>query len=300
MRFRPPEIFLGSFLTVAVFAMGMVFWSSYQPSPAAKNQSQQTEGAAQDRETSKPPTAEGTKVSQGHQQQEYKSEFWSAKLTDWLLTIFTALLGVFTYRLWKSTDNLWAESKLQRTENKLTADRQFETTQKSIELARQEFVSTHRPRIILREAIIGSVLEGEPINVSFHLANVGETAGRIVRSSVRVQIVPRSDESLLLHGSIETEDQLGEISLGPGMAILLKFQGETPKWERQRYGEKSTVAFGGGVLLYRDATIHFVGQIMYVDETGGIPRRTAFRRELIPERQRFYRILDEPDQDYSD
>jgi hypothetical protein len=29
-------------------------------------------------------------------------------------------------------------------------------------------------------------------------------------------------------------------------------------------------------------------------------RRTAFRRELHPERQRFYRIPGEPDLDYSD
>jgi hypothetical protein len=34
MRFRAPELFLGAFLAVAVFAMGMLFTSSYQPSPA--------------------------------------------------------------------------------------------------------------------------------------------------------------------------------------------------------------------------------------------------------------------------
>src|ERR1700704_4662056 len=33
MKFRPTEIFLGCFLTVAVFAMGMLFASSFVPQP---------------------------------------------------------------------------------------------------------------------------------------------------------------------------------------------------------------------------------------------------------------------------
>lgn len=221
-------------------------------------------------------------------------DHYSALIT----AIATAAIGYFTLTLKKSTDNLWTESKAQREEARIAADRQFEITQKSIDLARQEFVSTHRPRIILREAIIGSVLEGEPITVFFNLANVGETTGEIMRSSVRVEIVARGFEHLMLHDSAEMKYDLGELTLGAGSATIVKFAGETPKWNKEQFRERSFETTSGP-RMYRNAMVHFTGQFIYVDEFG-IARRTAFRRELNPARQRFYRIPDEPDLDYSD
>jgi hypothetical protein len=219
---------------------------------------------------------------------------WSALIT----AIATGAIGYFTLTLKRSTDRLWAESREQRTESSKAAERQFKIAEQSIKLAQDEFVSGHRPRIILREAIIGTVLEGEPISIFYHLANVGETTGRIIRSSVRVEVIPRSNQRLLLHASVENQYDLGEIVLSAGTATLLKFEGETPKWDNNRFQEKSYMTTSGNVL-YRDATVHFLGQFIYVDQLG-IWRRTAFRRELIPERQRFYRIEGEPDLDYSD
>jgi hypothetical protein len=112
--------------------------------------------------------------------------------------------------------------------------------------------------------------------------------------------VPRQAR-FLLHESVETKYDLGEIALGPGAALSIKFEGETPKWELERYREKSMqIAPAPGYSIYRDATIHFFGQFIYTDQTG-IWRRTAFRRQLIPERQRFYRLEPpEPDMDYAD
>jgi hypothetical protein len=216
-----------------------------------------------------------------------------------VIACFTGTLWNATKGLEKSTQKLWETAENQRLEAAESAERQFKITQDSIKLARDEFNSTHRPRIILREAITGSLMEGGPISVHFHLANVGETTGRIIRSSVKVQIVPRDVPLLLLHGSVENQYDLGEIVLGPGQAILLKFAGETPQWDNNRFSQKSYQSTNG-VVLYRDATIHFFGQFIYIDQLLGIWRRTAFRRQLIPERQRFYRIPDEPDLDYSD
>lgn len=213
-----------------------------------------------------------------------------------IAAIATGFIAWFTLTLKRSTDKLWTESRLQREQAKVVADRQFETTQESIRLARN---STHRPRIILREAIIGSVLEGEPISVNFHLANIGETTGTIIRSMVKVEVVPEM-QRLLLHGSVEPRRELGEITLSPGMAILLKFEGDTLKWNAGMFLQKSQMVIGDpSVRLYYSHTIHFFGQFIYKDQAG-IWRRCAFRRRLIPERQRFYRIPDEPDLDYSD
>jgi hypothetical protein len=137
MKFRVPEIILGALLAVAVFAIGALFASSYQPSPAAKNQSQQAEPAGQNGDASKPPVADHAKNGQAAQHKEEKSEFWSAKLTDWLLAVFTFFLVAFTYRLWKSTEKLW------------------ETTDASVKLAREEFITSHRPWLRVDVEIFG-------------------------------------------------------------------------------------------------------------------------------------------------
>jgi hypothetical protein len=216
--------------------------------------------------------------------------------TEWLLVLFTFFLVVFTGLLWWSTRKLWLAGERQREDARIAADRQFEINQQSIKLAREEFVSTHRPRIILREAIIGSVLEGEPVSIHFHVANIGETKWTIIRSSVSVEVV--SVDRLMLHPSVEVKDDLGKIELGPGGAVLLKFQGETPKWEAEKFKMKASQTTAG-VIERRDFKILFCGQLVYLDQNG-TPRRTAFRRELIPERQRFYRIPNEPDLDYGD
>jgi hypothetical protein len=177
------------------------------------------------------------------------------------------------------------------------SNRQARLTSAAIEVARDEFNATHRPRIILREAIISPVLEGEPVVILFHLANIGETEGIIVRSTLGAEVIPRQAR-LLLQGGVEMKNDLGEVRLGPGAAILLTFKGSPPKWEAARFEEKTYMSTSGPIT-YREATIHFFGELIYVDKIG-TPRRTTFRRELIPEKRRFYRIKDEPDLDYSD
>src|ERR1700688_1769194 len=78
MRFRLPEIFLGCFLTVAVFAMGFLFASSKHP------------------ET--PPQAHTTQTAESKSQKDLTDE----RLADYtfLLAWFTGVLAVSTVGLW--------------------------------------------------------------------------------------------------------------------------------------------------------------------------------------------------------
>ena len=55
---------------------------------------------------------------------------------------------------------------------------------------------------------------------------------------IKTEIVPRQGR-LLLHGSVENQYDLGEITLEPGSAILLKFDTDTPKWNAHQFQEKS-------------------------------------------------------------
>jgi hypothetical protein len=162
MKFRVPDIVLGALLTVAVFATGMLFASSYQPGPAAKNQSHQTEAAAQDGHATMPIATEHAADSKAAQHKEEKSEFWSAKLTDWLLAVFTLFLVAFTAALVRSTNKLWR-----------AGNQQFE-------LARQEFISSHRPKIIVWGFEFGGDAAGdEPIPVTFRYVNSGDSVALV-------------------------------------------------------------------------------------------------------------------------
>jgi len=100
-------------LTIAVFATGMMFETSYYPQRSSQNETQQPQGTTQKDFGGSPAITENAQTGKSHQNDEGKSEFWSAKLTDWLLALLTGLLVLFTYRLWKSTDKLWVAGERQ-------------------------------------------------------------------------------------------------------------------------------------------------------------------------------------------
>ena len=130
----------------------------------------------------------------------------------------------------------------------------------------------------------------------FSIANVGETAGTIVRSWVRLEIVAENVERLFLHASVEPHSDLGTVELAAGEQRIFNYpHSDAPTWDKGAFGKMAGLK--GSPLR----TIHLVGQVVYVDELN-TPRRTAFRRVLRPERQRFYRLPDdyEPDLDYAD
>ena len=89
------------------------------------------------------------------------------------------------------------------------AEASAKATERFAAISEREFVVAHRPKVILREAIIGSVLEGQPIAVIFTLANVGETPGTIVQSQVGVEIVNERVERPFFLGSVEPYNELG-------------------------------------------------------------------------------------------
>jgi hypothetical protein len=190
MRFRTPELFLGAFLTVAIFAMGMIFTSSYHPRSSTNNQVQQTETAA---------TIDRANGAQSRKQQEGSSEFWTAKLTDWLLAIFTALLVAFTYRLWKSTEKLWSAGEKQIRQMRAISLKQDIRTEESLRLAREEFIATHRPKVIVR-FIQGPFIEngGQFVwvtvcNVGVNKATIREWGGDLARRQGKTWLTPGAD-----------------------------------------------------------------------------------------------------------
>jgi hypothetical protein len=83
------------------------------------------------------------KAGDNHTHQEGKGEFWSAKLTDWLLAVLTGLLVLFTYRLWKSTERLWLAGEKQIE----VAGSAAVAAKKSADVAESTLIATQRPWI---------------------------------------------------------------------------------------------------------------------------------------------------------
>jgi hypothetical protein len=174
------------------------------------------------------------------------------------------------------------------------------------EILRDEFVSTHRPKIILREAFTGTFLDGEKIGVILHLANIGETSGTIEASIVDVRGVHLEAPSLLMHPTLRDVNEIGRITLRGGASILIdcaKLQKRPhsaglPVWSGI-YHDVTEAEDLDLVVHRRTSAIHLFGLLRYFDENE-TRRHTAFHRILKHEVQRFYRDITEPDLDYAD
>ncbi len=78
-----------------------------------------------------------------------------------LAVLVTALATIaiagFTFSLKRSTDKLW------------------EAGEKQLRLAREEFISTHRPKLIVRQFVFIKPIPGQPLKVEFSIVNTGDT-----------------------------------------------------------------------------------------------------------------------------
>lgn len=170
-------------------------------------------------------------------------------------------------------------------------NRQARLTRESIDLARKEYVTSHRPRIILRDVF----LVAETIN--YMLVNTGDTDATIVESWIFGEFieqgtrfrVPRSaghnDLGELVFSGGESKDLTCD--LPPSLSFAMKFP------DSRRIGiDGQEPVFGNE---------YFVGVIVYVDDVG-VRRRSVFRRHWHDGRERFMRLKpeEESDNEYAD
>lgn len=170
------------------------------------------------------------------------------KVTDSLLVLFTAILAIFTGLLWCSTKKLWG------------------TTKDSVDLAREEFIASHRPKIIVRNFGImdGEIPNGKPINIFFVAANIGESTGKIVevRSAT---VVLGAKEELPLDFSFPFSEKF-DFNLVSGTHEVFPANGCTPLENTE-----SMKVYAGDYAFY------CIGTLAYIDEIG-IRRETGFCR----------------------
>jgi hypothetical protein len=87
------------------------------------------------------------------------------------LVLVTGILALYTARLWNATKELAADTIKAATD-------QADLTPQAVEISRQEFLSTHRPRIRIRQIYHDSSLESGQIRLT--LANIGDSPATIV------------------------------------------------------------------------------------------------------------------------
>ena len=96
-----------------------------------------------------------------------RAGIWADEHNGLVAAFAGVAVAAFTGVLWGSTEKLWRSNERQIT------------------LARQEFIATHRPEIIMREAYMEH--RGDDAYVCYYITNRGRSAGRIVESRIMVE-----------------------------------------------------------------------------------------------------------------
>ena len=118
------------------------------------------------------------------------SEFFTAKLTDWLLAILTFFLVLFTYRLWRSTDKLWAAGEKQIAVARDSAD----AAKEAADAARDQtlnFAKLERPYLYVfgAKGVSIDLDQEDPFYyLKYSVANYGKTPARVESASVGISV----------------------------------------------------------------------------------------------------------------
>jgi hypothetical protein len=118
--------------------------------------------------------------------------------------VFTVILAIFTGRLWFSTEKLWG------------------VTNDSVQLARDEFISSHRPRMRLKHMWLTHDTNwrvGGPLEVNLDIVNIGNTEGIVTCINYDSIVLP-------IGQSLPQRPSYDEMPFGPDMRIT-RFQTNT-------------------------------------------------------------------------
>ncbi|MBZ9706928.1 hypothetical protein LB543_09370 [Mesorhizobium sp. ESP7-2] len=222
-----------------------------------------------------PPTQQQAAAEDAAQDRENEGgeTLWQRTISD-PLALYTGMLTIFTGILGVSTILLWVE------------------TRQSVRLAREEFVASHRPRIVVREVHEPTTYGPSMFTISFTLANVGESRGTVIDCDVFGEFaytptfldVPRPRRE----PRIDPFPDVPSIPLAAGESITMGFPFHDVMTDDDRI-QKSSDPRG---LPF------FVGRIVYVDDNQ-VRRNTVFRRRYNPATRRF-RAWDDPELEYAD
>jgi hypothetical protein len=219
------------------------------------------------------------------------TEFWPPfvglrlKITDSLLAVFTLGLLVFTALLWGSTDNLWKAGERQ------------------LKLIEAEFVSAHRPRLIVRHVglaadhalAVTTILMGHDADIrgSLSIVNGGATTARIVRATCKIYF---SNIGLPVRSPLMYENP--SVLLEPKTVIKGGESTVIEIWDKVDFGPPDSTGLRN-IRQFEDEgwIVYVMGEIRYQDDSGA-DHFMGFCRERQSNGR--FRAVDDPDYEYQD
>jgi len=177
--------------------------------------------------------------------------------------------------------------------------RQARLTRELIAVARDEFISSHPPEIIVRRVSLdqGTLFAVAPITrpwkIQYILANTGRSSATIFEGNATVKQFTGSLPAIPPFE--DTFNLVLEVTLGAGESVPLtsELDPQDPIVARVRLGQTTDLTHGDGA-----EEIYFFGYMLYRDNIG-VVRRTAFCRRLDIQTQRFI-VVSDPDYEYRD
>jgi hypothetical protein len=186
------------------------------------------------------------------------------------LVVFVGQLLVFGYQAWKLRQTVQAASEQSRD------------MKASIDLARAEFISTHRP--LMKVKFIDLVeVDGEQAGVRFTVVNTGQTDAHVIGSCAKADVFSETD---WLH-----PNEYGRDNTIPPRRFV---SGATDTYTIHTVNPISFPSLHVG----DESGLRFYGYIVYRDESENV-RTTYFCRQYNPKFDRFDPV-DRPDYDSAD
>jgi hypothetical protein len=259
--------------------------------PPSKQESDKTDGYKPQPVAIKQNSSSAT--SQREQdQQHFGQRFWDFTLTDALLAAFTFVLALVGIKQWGALKDSVA-----------VADKAANAAKGSVELAREEFLSTHRPKIRIKHVFLTNDLRaGEIPEIEVVVVNFGSTDARIAECKFGVIVVPEGGN---LPPNPPFEYAAGFV---PRKGKVLVPSGITVVFERREIGSKISDSTETAILNGR-SKLYCFGHVQYTDTSSSERiKNTAFCRALsvdpnqigpLNERARFVEVND-PDYNYQD
>lgn len=177
-----------------------------------------------------------------------------------------------------------------------------------VQISREEFIASHRPRLIVRRISVDTVRgvgTQDILKVEFVVANIGDTKAKIIEMSTRVWFpessenwpaIPPYGESTFPDLTLESGES-GPLTHNDTAEMLARFQFQLAATQMQAAAEKARLLRSGNNADNEPAFL-FIGYIEYRDSLER-KRRTAFLRQYNFTTQRFDPIL-HPDYEYQD
>jgi hypothetical protein len=221
---------------------------------------------------------------------ELKS-FTAAYISAWIAGLMAVIAAIQAWFFWRQLRHM-RNSNDTAAESAKAAKDSANAALLSVDLTKQQYIASHRPRISVRRAVNRSLsVNGESVlTVEYVIVNTGDTEARITTISEKVTC-PRRAELRLEYAEPEKVD----ITVKPGQLarqfISTKAMGEAFGYWFECLKKPPESHIGPYKMI-------FFGYIEYVD-LAGRTRRTAFLRNCDFETQRFF-VVEHPDYEYQD